>query len=78
MELGKFENSRTFHAPKGNQKVIRDVNPVQVTKLTPPTPKEKPQIEIKMSGEPSLEKVTQPISKSKKHRRTNRTHNEKS
>lgn len=73
MELGKFENSRTFHAPKGNQKVIRDTNPVQVTRVTT----EEPQVEIKMSGEPSLEKVVKEIPKPKKRRRTKKINNEK-
>jgi hypothetical protein len=74
MELGKFENSRTFHAPKGNQKVIRDVNPVQITIINPIIPEEEPiiepTIEIKMSGEPSLDEVIKETPKPKRRIRS--------
>ena len=72
MELGKFENSRTFFSLKGNQKVVRDTF---VNQTSSPTeqPKEKikqeePQIEVKMSGEPSLEDIQTEVSASKKTR----------
>ena len=35
MKLGEFENSRVFHAPKGNTKYVRDVVVTQVTKAIP-------------------------------------------
>jgi len=56
LKLGPLENSRTFYSPKGNQTVIRDT----VVNQTPPSQSEpvkeaEPEIEIKMSGEPTLE-----------------------
>ena len=39
MKLGEFENSRVFHAPKGNTKYVRDVVVTQVTKTIPKEPK---------------------------------------
>ena len=56
LKLGPLENSRTFYSPKGNQTVIRDT----VVNQTPPPPSEpvkeaEPEVEIKMSGEPTLE-----------------------
>jgi len=54
--LGPLENSRTFYSPKGNQTVIRDTYTPQVNAPQPEPVKEiEPEVEVKMSGEPTLE-----------------------
>jgi hypothetical protein len=57
MKLGEFENSRVFHAPKGNTKYVRDVVVTQVTKVIPEEPKIE---EVKVEEpivEPKIEEV---------------------
>ena len=67
MKLNPFENSRTFYSrSKGTTKTVRDTytkqtNPKieEVKKVNKPkVKKEEPKIEIKMSGEPSLDEIT--------------------
>ncbi len=56
LKLGPLENSRTFYSPKGNQTVIRDTFINQTLPPQPEPVKEtEPEIEVKMSGEPTLE-----------------------
>jgi len=56
LRLGPLENSRTFYSPKGNQTVIRDTFTPQVNSHQPEPVKEiEPEVEVKMSGEPTLE-----------------------
>ena len=56
LKLGPLENSRTFYSPKGNQTVIRDTYTSQVNPPQPEPVKEiEPEIEVIMSGEPTLE-----------------------
>ena len=77
MKLNPFENSRTFYSPTGNQKVIRDTfvnqNPVAPQKELK---KEEPKVEVKMSGEPSLQDIQTEVTSSKQTR-TKKTNNEK-
>ena len=74
MELGKFENKRTFHTATSRQTVIRDAVVKQVDPPKQKEIKEEPQIEIKMSGEPSLQDIKPTPTK---RRRTKKTTNEK-
>ena len=69
MELGKFENSRTFHSPKGNTKYVRDVVVTQVTEVTP----EEPKIEEIKVEKPKVIKPTKT-----KRTRSKKNKNEKS
>jgi len=56
LKLGPLENSRTFYSSKGNQTVIRDTFINQTPPPQPEPVKEaEPEVEIKMSGEPTLE-----------------------
>jgi hypothetical protein len=56
LKLGPLENSRTFYSPKGNQTVIRDTFVNQTPPPQPEPVKEtKPEVEVKMGGEPTLE-----------------------
>ena len=52
--LGPLENARTFFTPKGNTTIIRDT---VVNQSPPPQPEilPEPEIEVVMSGEPTLE-----------------------
>tara|TARA_B110000967_G_C18881383_1_gene561293 strand:+ start:2166 stop:2375 length:210 start_codon:yes stop_codon:yes gene_type:complete len=69
MKLGEFENSRVFHAPKGNTKYVRDVVVTQVTKVIP----EEPKIEEVKVEEPKVIKSPKP-----KRTRAKKNKNEKS
>jgi hypothetical protein len=53
-KLGLFENARTFFSTKGNTTVIRDTF---VNQTPPPQPETlpEPEIEVVISGEPTLE-----------------------
>jgi hypothetical protein len=54
--LGPFENSRTFYSNKGTQTVIRDTVTPQFDPPQPEPVKEaEPEVEVIMSGEPTLE-----------------------
>jgi hypothetical protein len=56
LKLGPLENSRTFYSPKGNQTVIRDTVTPQFNPPQPEPVKEtEPEVEVIMSGEPTLE-----------------------
>lgn len=56
LKLGPLENSRTFYSSKGNQTVIRDTFVNQTSPSQPEPVKEaEPEVEIIMSGEPTLE-----------------------
>ena len=56
LKLGPLENSRTFYSSKGNQTVIRDTFVNQTPHpQSEPVKEAEPEIEIKMSGEPTLE-----------------------
>jgi hypothetical protein len=60
LRLGPLENSRTFYSPKGNQTVIRDTyipqsNPPQQE----PVKEAEPEVEVIMSGEPTLEIIAE-------------------
>jgi hypothetical protein len=56
LKLGPLENSRTFYSPKGNQTVIRDTFINQTLPPQPEPVKEaEPEVEVKMSEEPTLE-----------------------
>ena len=68
MKLGEFENSRVFHAPKGNTKYVRDVVVTQVTKVIP----EEPKIEEVKVEEPKVIKSPKP-----KRTRAKKNKNEK-
>jgi len=56
--LGPLENARTFYTPKGNTTIIKDT---VVNQTPPPQPEPQPEtlpepeIEVVMSGEPTLE-----------------------
>ena len=52
--LGPLENARTFFTPKGNTTIIRDTVVNQTPSPQPETLPE-PEIEVVMSGEPTLE-----------------------
>ena len=69
MKLGEFENSRVFHAPKGNTKYVRDVVVTQVTKTIPKEPK----IEEVKVEKPKVIKTPKP-----KRTRAKKNKNEKS
>jgi hypothetical protein len=69
MKLGEFENSRVFHAPKGNTKYVRDVVVTQVTK----TISKEPKIEEVKVEEPKVIKSSKP-----KRTRAKKNKNEKS
>jgi len=51
--LGSLENARTFFTPKGNTTIIRDT---VVNQTPPPQPETlpEPEIDVVMSGEPTL------------------------
>jgi hypothetical protein len=58
--LGPFENSRTFYSTKGNQTVIRDTVTPQFDPPQPEPVKEaEPEVEVIMSGEPTLEIIAE-------------------
>ena len=69
MKLGEFENSRVFHAPKGNTKYVRDVVVTQVTKSIP----EEPKVEEVKVEKPKVIKSPKP-----KRTRAKKNKNEKS
>lgn len=75
MELGKFENKRTFYTSTSRQTVIRDAVVKQVDPPKQEEIKEEPQIEVKMSGEPSLQDIQNEITSSKRPR-TKKTNDE--
>ena len=56
-KLNPFENSRTFFNPKGtNTTIVRDTVVNQVSSPQPESVQEtEPEIEVKMSGEPTLD-----------------------
>jgi len=55
-KLGPLENSRTFYSLKGNTTVVRDTFTPQIDHVQlEPIKKIEPEVEIKMSGEPTLE-----------------------
>ena len=55
-KLGPLENTRTFYTPKGNTTVIRDTFVNQTPSPQPEPVKEtEHKVEVKMSGEPTLE-----------------------
>ncbi len=60
LRLGPLENSRTFYSPKGNQTVIRDTFTPQTNTFHPEPVKEtEPEVEVIMSGEPTLEIIAE-------------------
>ncbi len=60
LRLGPLENSRTFYSPKGNQTVIRDTFTPQINPPQPEPVKEtEPEVEVIMSGEPTLEIIAE-------------------
>ena len=71
-KLNPFENSRTFFNPKGtNTTVVRDA----VVNQVPSSPSEpiqeiEPEVEVKMSGEPTLDILAEekPASKTVKNK----------
>jgi len=74
MELGKFENRRVFHTATSRQTVIRDtiirqVDPPKIEEIKE-EPVIEPTIEIKMSGEPSLDEVIKETPKPKRRIRS--------
>ena len=78
MKLGEFENSRVFHAPKGNTKYVRDVVVTQVTKTIPEEVKvEEPIVEPKIE-EVKVEEPTFIKSPKPKRTRAKKNKNEKS
>lgn len=76
MKLNPFENSRTFYSKTGNQTVVRDTY-VNQTNSVPQEVKEnkEPKVEVKMSGEPSLQDIQTEITSSKRTR-TKKTNDE--
>jgi hypothetical protein len=55
-KLGPLENARTFYNSKGNTTIVRDTVVNQVPSNNPePVQEIEPEIEIKMSGEPTLD-----------------------
>ena len=56
LKLGPLENSRTFYSPKGNQTVIRDTATPQFNH-----PQPEPEVEVKMSDEPTLDILAEEI-----------------
>ena len=70
--LGPLENKRTFYSPKGNQTIIRDTVVTQITIPQPESVQEvEPEIEVKMSGEPTLDILAEEIPASKTTKTTN-------
>ncbi len=68
-KLNPFENSRTFFNPKGtNTTIVRDtvVNQVPI-----PQPESIQEIEIKMSGEPTLDILAEETPAPKTTKKTN-------
>ena len=61
MKLGPNENKRTFFSRTGTQTVIRDTYVNQSSAPVEEVKKEEPKIEIKMSGEPSLQPIIDKI-----------------
>ena len=89
MKLNPFENSRTFYSrSKGITKTVRDTFIKQSTKKVEEVKKEtkpkvkkevkkvEPQVEIKMSGEPSIDGIKTEISSSKRPRKKRKTNEE--
>ena len=68
MKLGPNENRRTFFSRSGTQTVIRDTYVNQSSAPVEKVKKEEPKVEIKMSGEPSLQGIQTEVSSSKKPR----------
>lgn len=72
LKLGPLENSRTFYSPKGNQTVIRDTSTPQFNHFQPEPVKEaEPEVEVKMSGEPTLDILAEEIPAPKTTKNTN-------
>ncbi len=72
-KLNPFENSRTFFNPKGtNTTIIRDTV-VNQTPTSQPEPVQEiePEIEVKMSGEPTLDILAEEIPAPKTTKNTN-------
>lgn len=70
--LGPFENSRTFYSNKGTQTVIRDTVTPQFDPPQPEPVKEtEPEVEVIMSGEPTLEIIAEEKSAPKTTKNTN-------
>jgi hypothetical protein len=72
-KLNPFENSRTFFNPKGtNTTIVRDTV-VNQTPTSQPEPVQeiKPEIEVKMSGEPTLDILAEEIPAPKTTKNTN-------
>ncbi len=71
-KLGPLENARTFYSPKGNTTVVRDTVVTQVNPPQPePTPEVEPEIEVVMSGEPTLEIIAEETPTPKNTKNTN-------
>jgi len=70
--LGPLENKRTFYSPQGNQTIIRDT---VVPQINPPQPEPiqeiEPEIEVKMSGEPTLDILAEEKPAPKTTKKTN-------
>jgi hypothetical protein len=77
LKLGPLENSRTFYSLKGNQTVIRDTHTPQVNPPQPEPVKEtEPEVEVKMSDEPTLEIIAeQPAPKNTRKKNERSTEN---
>lgn len=72
-KLNPFENSRTFFNPKGtNTTIIRDTVVNQIPSSQPePIQEVEPEIEVKMSGEPTLDILAEEIPAPKTTKKTN-------
>jgi len=68
MKLGPNENRRTFFSRSGTQTVIRDTYVNQSSAPVEKVKKEEPKVEIKMSGEPSLQDIQTEVTSPKKTR----------
>ena len=77
LKLGPLENSRTFYSPKGNQTVIRDTFVNQaLPPQSEPVKEAEPKVEIKMSGEPTLEILAEEKPALKNTKKKNERHTE--
>jgi hypothetical protein len=72
-KLNPFENSRTFFNPKGtNTTIVRDTVVNQIPTPQPePVQEIEPEIEVKMSGEPTLDILAEEIPAPKTTKNTN-------
>jgi hypothetical protein len=64
MKLESYQNSKTIYSLQGNQKIIRDTFVLQKDNIQPdPIIEEvQPEIKVVMSGEPSLEIISEELS----------------